>query len=197
MRRDRSYANVYVQYRYNILISIKELIVKAIVKSSIAVALLSSAFFANAAEAQQKIGFVSMQEVLANLPQARNLEQQVQDEFKGQIEEVTKLEEQMRALSEKAQRDASIMSPAERIKMEREMEMLDTTRQLKVKALREDMGRRGNELRDKLMTDVMRNAQAVASEQSFDVVLQSSALVYAADSANLTDEVVKKMTGGN
>lgn len=165
---------------------------KAIVKSSIAVALLSSAFFANAAEAQQKIGFVSMQEVLANLPQARNLEQQVQDEFKGQIEEVTKLEEQMRALSEKAQRDASIMSPAERIKMEREMEMLDTTRQLKVKALREDMGRRGNELRDKLMTDVMRNAQAVASEQSFDVVLQSSALVYAADSANLTDEVVKK-----
>ncbi|GAB3291935.1 OmpH/Skp family outer membrane protein [Pseudidiomarina andamanensis] len=170
---------------------------KAIVKSSIAVALLSSAFFANAAEAQQKIGFVSMQEVLANLPQARNLEQQVQDEFKGQIEEVTKLEEQMRALSEKAQRDASIMSPAERIKMEREMEMLDTTRQLKVKALREDMGRRGNELRDKLMTDVMRNAQAVASEQSFDVVLQSSALVYAADSANLTDEVVKKMTGGN
>ncbi|OZB06820.1 MAG: hypothetical protein B7X54_00800 [Idiomarina sp. 34-48-12] len=197
MRRDRSYANVYVQYRYNILISIKELIVKAIVKSSIAVALLSSAFFANAAEAQQKIGFVSMQEVLANLPQARNLEQQVQDEFKGQIEEVTKLEEQMRALSEKAQRDASIMSPAERIKMEREMEMLDTTRQLKVKALREDMGRRGNELRDKLMTDVMRNAQAVASEQSYDVVLQSSALVYAADSANLTDEVVKKMTGGN
>lgn len=170
---------------------------KAIVKSSIAVALLSSAFFANAAEAQQKIGFVSMQEVLANLPQARNLEQQVQDEFKGQIEEVTKLEEQMRALSEKAQRDASIMSPAERIKMEREMEMLDTTRQLKVKALREDMGRRGNELRDKLMTDVMRNAQAVASEQSYDVVLQSSALVYAADSANLTDEVVKKMTGGN
>lgn len=170
---------------------------KAIVKSSIAVALLSSALFANAAEAQQKIGFVSMQEVLANLPQARNLEQQVQDEFKGQIEEVTKLEEQMRALSEKAQRDATIMSPAERIKMEREMEMLDTTRQLKVKALREDMGRRGNELRDKLMTDVMRNAQAVASEQSFDVVLQSSALVYAADSANLTDEVVKKMTGGN
>ena len=170
---------------------------KAIVKSSIAVALLSSAFFANAAEAQQKIGFVSMQEVLANLPQARNLEQQVQDEFKGQIEEVTKLEEQMRALSEKAQRDASIMSPAERIKMEREMEMLDTTRLLKVKALREDMSRRGNELRDKLMTDVMRNAQAVASEQSYDVVLQSSALVYAADSANLTDEVVKKMTGGN
>ena len=103
----------------------------------------------------------------------------------------------MRGLSEKAQRDASIMSPGERVTMEREMEMLDTTRQLKVKALREDMGRRGNEVRDQLMGEVMRNAQSVATEQSFDVVLQRSALVYANDAANLTDEVIKKMTGGN
>ena len=69
---------------------------KTIVKSSIAIALLSSALFANAAEAQQKIGFVSVQEVLANLPQARNLEQQIQDEFKAQIEEVNAIEEKMR-----------------------------------------------------------------------------------------------------
>lgn len=170
---------------------------KTIVKSSIAIALLSSALFANAAEAQQKIGFVSVQEVLANLPQARNLEQQIQDEFKSQIEEVNAIEEKMRGLSEKAQRDASIMSPGERVTMEREMEMLDTTRQLKVKALREDMNRRGSEVRDQLMGEVMRNAQNVATEQSFDVVLQRSALVYANDAANLTDEVIKKMTGGN
>ena len=167
------------------------------VKTGVAAALLSTALFANAAEAQQKIGFVSMNEVLANLPQARNLEQQIQEEFKAQIDEVNGLEEKMRELGEKAQRDASIMSPGERVSMEREMEMLETTRQLKVKALREDMNRRGNELRDQLMTDVMRQTQAVANEQKFDVVLQSSALLYAADSADLTDAVVKKMTGGN
>jgi len=171
--------------------------VKSFVKTSIAVALLSTALFANAAEAQQKIGFVSIQEVLSKLPQARNLEAQVQDEFKKQIDEVSKIEEQMRGLSEKAQRDASILSNTERLAMEREMEMLETTRQLKLKALREDMNRRGNELRDQLMTDVMRQTQAVANEQKFDVVLQSSALLYAADSADLTDAVVKKMTGGN
>src|SRR5690554_3965089 len=137
-----------------------------------AAALFSTALFANAAEAQQKIGFVSVQEVFANLPQARNLEQQIQDEFKAQIEEVNGFEEKMRALSEKAQRDASIMSPGERVNMEREMEMLETTRQLKVKALREDMNRRGSEMRDQLMAEVMRNAQSVASEQKYDVVLQ-------------------------
>lgn len=168
-----------------------------LIKTSMAAALLSTALFANAAEAQQKIGFVSVQEVFANLPQARNLEQQIQDEFKAQIEEVNGFEEKMRALSEKAQRDASIMSPGERVNMEREMEMLETTRQLKVKALREDMNRRGSEMRDQLMAEVMRNAQSVASEQKYDVVLQRSALIYAADSANLTDAVIKKMNGGN
>lgn len=166
------------------------------VKTSVAAALLSTALFANAADAQQKIGFVSMNEVLANLPQARDLEQQIQEEFKAQIEEVSGLEEKMRELGEKAQRDASIMSPGERVSMEREMEMLETTRQLKVKALREDMNRRGNEMRDQLMADVMRNAQAVATEQSYDVVLQRSALIFATEAANLTDDVIAKMTGG-
>lgn len=166
------------------------------VKTSVAAALLSTALFANAADAQQKIGFVSMNEVLANLPQARDLEQQIQEEFKAQIEEVSGLEEKMRELGEKAQRDASIMSPGERVSMEREMEMLETTRQLKVKALREDMNRRGNEMRDQLMADVMRNAQAVATEQSYDVVLQRSALIFATETANLTDDVIAKMTGG-
>ena len=170
---------------------------KHFVKTSLAAALLSTALFANAAEAQQKIGVVSIQEVLSQLPQARNLEQQVQDEFKKQIEEVGKIEEQMRGLGEKAQRDAAILSNSERLSMEREMEMLETTRQLKMKALREDMNRRGNELRDQLMAEVMRNTQSVASEQNYDVVLQSSALLYASDSADLTSAVIKKMTGGN
>lgn len=170
---------------------------KYFVKTSLAAALLSTALFANAAEAQQKIGVVSIQEVLSQLPQARNLEQQVQDEFKKQIEEVGKIEEQMRGLGEKAQRDAAILSNSERLSMEREMEMLETTRQLKMKALREDMNRRGNELRDQLMAEVMRNTQSVANEQNYDVVLQSSALLYASDSADLTSAVIKKMTGGN
>ncbi len=167
-----------------------------LVKTGIAAAMLSTAMFANAAEAQQKIGVINVQQVFQSLPQARDLETQVQNEFKAQIDAINKIETQMRELSEKAQRDASIMSAGERVSAEREMEMLETTRQLKVKALREDMGRRSNELRDQLLMDIMRNTQSVATENSYDLVLQRSALAYATEASDLTDDVIKKMTGG-
>lgn len=165
-------------------------------KTGIAAALLSTALFANAAEAQQKVGFVSIQQVFGNLPEARNLEQKVEDEFKSRIEEINALQTKMGELSEKAQRDRAILSQADLLNMEREMEMLETQRQLKTKAVREDMNRRGGELRDQLMAEVMRNAQAVAQEQNYDVVVRATALVYAKDSSDLTDDVIKKMTGG-
>jgi|SRR5690554_373838 len=166
-------------------------------KTAIAAALLSTALFANAAEAQQKVGFISLQQVFGSLPEARNLEQKVEDEFKSRIEEINALQTKMGELSEKAQRDRAILSQADLLTMEREMEMLETQRQLKTKAVREDMNRRGSELRDQLMAEVMRNAQAVAQEQNYDVVVRATALVYAKDSSDLTEQVIKKMTGGN
>lgn len=168
-----------------------------IVKTSIAAALLSTALFANAAEAQQKIGYVNMQQVLMNLPQARNLEETVQEEFKSRIAEIEEIETKMKGLQDKAERDRNIMSQSEMQSMGRELELLDATRQVKTKGLREDMQRRGNELRDQLMAEVVRNAQALASEQKFDVVLSANSLVYANESFDLTDDVLKKMTGGN
>lgn len=167
-----------------------------IVKTSIAAALLSTALFANAAEAQQKIGYVNMQQVLVNLPQSRNLEQQVQEEFKSRIAEVEGIGTKMQGLQEKAERDRNILSQSELQNIGRELELLDATRQVKTKGLREDMQRRGNELRDQLMSEVVRNAQAIATEQKYDVVLSASALVYGNDSHDLTDDVLKKMTGG-
>lgn len=167
-----------------------------IVKTSIAAALLSTALFANAAEAQQKIGYVNMQQVLVNLPQSRNLEQQVQEEFKSRIAEVEGIGTKMQGLQEKAERDRNILSQSEMQNIGRELELLDATRQVKTKGLREDMQRRGNELRDQLMSEVVRNAQAIATEQKYDVVLSASALVYGNDSHDLTDDVLKKMTGG-
>ena len=103
----------------------------------------------------------------------------------------------MKGLQEKAERDRNIMSQSEMQNMGRELELLDATRQVKTKDLREDMQRRGNELRDQLMAEVVRNAQALASEQKFDVVLSANSLVYANESFDLTDDVLKKMTGGN
>lgn len=168
-----------------------------LIKTTAIAALLSTAVFAQSAEAQQKIGIVNFQAVFQNLPQARDIETKLQSEFKERIEEIQGIEKRMSELREKQQRDASIMSPSERLELEREYEMLESTRQLKIRALREDTNRRTSEERDKLMMDIARATQTVAGENDFDLVIQSSAVAHAVESADLTDEVLAKMTGGN
>ncbi|MBY6063218.1 OmpH family outer membrane protein [Pseudidiomarina sediminum] len=170
---------------------------KALTKTTLAAAVLASAVFANAAEAQQKIGVVSLQNIFQQLPQAQEISTRLQEEFKGQFDNLDKMTSELQALQEKAERDAQIMSPSERLELSREIEMLETQRQLKYKALREDSDRRQNEERNKLMMEIAREAQAVAREQGFDLVVSGQSVLFAADGLDLTDEVVAKMSSGN
>ncbi|CAB0149821.1 Chaperone protein Skp [Pseudidiomarina piscicola] len=170
---------------------------KVLMKTTIAAALLSTAFFANAAEAQQKIGVVSMQNVLQQLPQAQEISARLQEEFADDFAELEKMTTELQGLQEKAERDAQIMSPSERLDLSREIELLETRRQLKYKALREDSERRQQEERNKLMRDIVREAQALAQAQGFDMMLNDGSVLYATDALDMTDEVLAKMTGGN
>nr|WP_276515358.1 OmpH family outer membrane protein [Pseudidiomarina sediminum] len=175
----------------------RSIAVKALTKTTLAAAVLASAVFANAAEAQQKIGVVSLQNIFQQLPQAQEISTRLQEEFKGQFDNLDKMTSELQALQEKAERDAQIMSPSERLELSREIEMLETQRQLKYKALREDSDRRQNEERNKLMMEIAREAQAVAREQGFDLVVSGQSVLFAADGLDLTDEVVAKMSSGN
>lgn len=170
---------------------------KVLMKTTIAAALLSTAFFANAAEAQQKIGFVSMQNVFQQLPQAQQISERLQEEFADDFAALEKMTTELQSLQEKAERDAQIMSPTERLEISREIEMLETRRQLQYKALREDSERRQQEERNKLMRDIVREAQTVAQAEGYDMVLNDGSVLYAGESLDLTDEVIAKMTGGN
>lgn len=168
---------------------------KVLMKTTIAALLLSTAMFANAAEAQQKIGVVNFQGVFQNLPQARALESTIQEEFKARIEEVQGIEDKLNEMREKQQRDASIMSNNEKVQLGRDFELQESAYQLKVRALREDMNRRLGEERDKLMMEIARAAQSLAQEMQYDLVVQATAVAYVSEAHELTQEVIDKMTG--
>ncbi|MDN7123560.1 OmpH family outer membrane protein [Pseudidiomarina terrestris] len=170
---------------------------KVLMKTTVAAAILSTAFFANAAEAQQKIGVVSMQNVLQQLPQTQQISARLQEEFASDFAELEKMTTELQGLQEKAERDAQIMSPTERLQLSREIELLETRRQLKYKALREDSERRQQEERNKLMRDIVREAQALAQAQGYDMVLNDGSVLYATEALDLTNAVLQKMTAGN
>ncbi len=170
---------------------------KTLIKTTAAAVALSTALFAGAAEAQQKIGVVDMMSIFQQLPQREQISQDLQAEFQDRFEEMRQLETKIQELRQKQERDASIMSSDEKTQLNRELEQLISEAQLKSKALQEDTRRRQQEERNELLGKVQQAINAVAAEQGYDLVLESSAVAFMKADNDLSDEVVTEMSSGN
>ncbi|AVJ55688.1 molecular chaperone [Idiomarina sp. OT37-5b] len=170
---------------------------KTLIKTTAAAVALSTALFAGAAEAQQKIGVVDMMSIFQQLPQREQISQDLQAEFQDRFEEMRQLETKIQELRQKQERDASIMSNDEKTQLNRELEQLISEAQLKSKALQEDTRRRQQEERNELLGKVQQAINAVAAEQGYDLVLESSAVAFMKADNDLSDEVVTEMSSGN
>ncbi|RUO65550.1 periplasmic chaperone for outer membrane proteins Skp [Pseudidiomarina planktonica] len=167
-----------------------------LIKNSLIALTMSAAMLTTAAQAQQRIGVVDVMRVFQELPQREQIAEQLQGEFQERFEEMRRIETRVNELRAKQQRDASIMSDAEKTQVDRELETLAAEAQLKGKALNEDTRRRQNEERNRLLMEVQQVIDKIAKDEGFDIVLQSNAVAYISDSADLSDEVIQAMTSG-
>ena len=138
-----------------------------------------------------------MMNVFQQLPQREQISEKLQNEFQDRFEEMRQLEQKVQELRQKQERDASIMSEAEKTQLARELEQTISQAQLKSKALQEDTRARQNEERNKLLAKVEGVITDIAEEEGYDVVLQRNAVAYMKADNDLSDEVVEKMSSGN
>lgn len=170
---------------------------KTLIKTTAVAVALSTALFAGAAEAQQKIGVVDMMSIFQQLPQREQISQDLQAEFEDRFEEMRQLEQKVQELRQKQERDAAIMSNQEKTQLNRELEQVISEAQLKQKALQEDTRRRQQEERNELLGKVQQAINAVAQEEGYDLVLESNAVAFMKADNDLSDEVVSQMSSGN
>ncbi|EKE84841.1 hypothetical protein A10D4_04495 [Idiomarina xiamenensis 10-D-4] len=165
-------------------------------KTTVTAVAAATALMAGAAQAQQKIGVVDMMQIFQELPQREQISQKLQDEFEPRFQEMRQLEQKVQELRQKQERDQSIMSEQEKTQLNRQLEQVVAEAQLKNKALQEDTRRRQAEERNKLLGDVQQAINAIADAEGYDIVLQSNAVAFIKKDADLSDEVVERMKGG-
>ena len=167
---------------------------KKLAKYAIASAMLGSAMFSTAAMAEQKIGVVNVQEIFQSLPQAAKIQNAIQMEFKEQVDEVNLLQRDGQLYTEKLQRDAATMSAQE--KKELEEKILSVREQLsqKVQPLQQNIQRRQNEERNKLLALIKQAIDAVAAKEGYDIVLDAPAIVYVDESNDLSQQVFDQVS---
>ncbi|MBY5990666.1 OmpH family outer membrane protein [Ferrimonas balearica] len=166
-------------------------------KKVIATAALMLATLAPAAMAEQKIAIVDMGAVVAQHPQREAIGQQMEKDFGERMAEVRKLQDELRGLAEKSQRDAALMSDQQKTELERQAQSLQSDLQLKGKALEEDMQKRQNQEQQKILMDVKRAIDAVAAAEGYDIVLEARAALFATDQVDISAKVVESITKGN
>ncbi len=140
-----------------------------------------------------KVGFVNTAKILDEAPQAQNARRQLEREFSPRDRGLTDAERSLQQLEDRLQRDGQVMSEAQRRQLERDI--LTQRRDLarSVAELRDDLNLRRNEELSKLQQQVRDAILAVAREQRFDLVLNDIGVIYAADTVDITDQVLRRL----
>ncbi|MBP6517940.1 OmpH family outer membrane protein [Shewanella sp.] len=146
----------------------------------------------------EKIAVVDMGAVFEQLPQREQISQSLKKEFGDRVADVQKMQEEMRSLMEKQQRDGALMNDAQKTELVRKMESLKSEYQLKGKALDEDHRRRQGEEQNKLLVKVQKAINTIAEKDQYDLVLQRGrgAVIYVKPNADISGKVVEALSKG-
>lgn len=155
--------------------------------------LLSSSFFANAAQAAEKVAYVNTPAVFQALPQREVAMKQMQQEFKDRAAELQNIKTEAQEKIQKLKRDGSIMKQADVEKLRIEIGQLESTYKIKGQALEQESQRREGLERQKLFKVIQAAVKKVATKQGYDMVVDAQALRYANPKYDITQEVIKEL----
>src|SRR6202051_922100 len=139
--------------------------------------------------AETKMGFVDFQKLLEEAPQTKAAMQALENEFAPRRRELLTLQNDLKARDDKLQKEAAVMSEADRAKAEKTLR--DQQREFSRKAgeFQDDAGTRKNEEIGKVQRYLVTEIQAYATAQGYDLVL-GDGVFYAKGPLDITANVL-------
>jgi len=165
-------------------------------RSIAAVFLLAAASLAAPAHAQEtRLGFVNTERILRDAAPAKAAQLKLEQEFATRDQEMKDMAARLRELSERLDRDASVLAETERQRRQRELAELDRDFQRKQREFREDLNQRRNEELARVVEKANRAIRQIAEQEKYDLILQEA--VYASPRIDITDKVLRALQGVN
>jgi outer membrane protein len=151
--------------------------------------LLVGACMAFPAVAQDfKIGFVNTERVLREANLAKASQAKLEQEFSRREKDLQTVGGQLKAASEKLEREAPTLPEAQRIARQRQLVDQDRDFQRKQREFQEDVTLRKNEELQQVLERANRVIKQVAETEKYDLILQEA--VYINPKHDITDKVL-------
>jgi len=165
---------------------------------SLAFAIAMSVIAMPAAQAQSasglKVAVVDVRSVFEQLPQSRDIAKTIEMEFQERAERLRGMETSMTELQERLQRDEAIMSEQEMQEGAMKLQQQYQEYQERREALSEQLTRRRNEERNRVLGQIQQVVNDIAESEGFDLVLEAGNIAFAKNNLNITERVIERMS---
>jgi outer membrane protein len=154
--------------------------------------LTASVLCAGLAQAQEvKIGFVSTERIFREAAPAKTANAKIEQEFSKRDKELQDMGARLKTMADKLDKDAPVLSEADRGRRQRELGDLDKDFQRRQREFREDLNQRRNEELATVLDRTNRVIKQIAEAEKYDIVFQEA--VYISPRIDITDKVLKAL----
>jgi len=136
-----------------------------------------------------KIGFVNVQRLLIESPQANAANRALENEFAPRQRDLQAKQKSFKDRADKFQKDGPVMGADERSKAENDLRRDERELQRQVEELREDLNNRKNEELGKLRVNVLREIEGFAKQGGYDLILSDG--LYVTPAMDVTAQVLQ------
>jgi outer membrane protein len=153
------------------------------------------ALTAVAASAQElKIGYVNSERILRDSAPARAASQKLEQEFAKRDRELQDAGAKLKAAAERFEKDAPVLSEADRARRQRELSEMDRDLQRRQREFREDLNQRQREELQGLLERTQRLVKQLAEQEKYDLIVQDA--VYFSPRVDITEKVLRALNNG-
>lgn len=157
-----------------------------------ATAMVLAALLATSAAAQgAKIGAVNVDRILRDSAVAKAVTAKLEQDFSKRERDLQALAAQVKAASEKLEREAPTLPESQRVTRQRQLVEQDRDLQRKQREFQEDLSLRRNEGLQQVLEKVNRVLKQVAEAEKYDLIVQEAA--YINPKLDITDKVLEAL----
>lgn len=146
---------------------------------------------ANAGAADLKIGFIDAERVNRESAPADQASKRLEKEFQPRVQELQRLESQVKAMQVQLEKDVLTLSENDRRKREQDLSRQIVDLQRKQREYTEDLNLRRNQELAGLLERANKIIRQIAESEKYDLILQEA--VYRSPRVDITDRVLKAL----
>ena len=147
---------------------------------------------AQAAAADMKVAIVNVQQLLQQSPRVAALSKKLESQFKTRQSKIGDEQKALQDELDKFKKESPTMSQKEKDKVQKQISDERSDLVKKVVSYQQDLQKEQNKVMQNILADLNGIVSNIAKAQSYGLVLDSQAVIYAGDGNDITKEVEKQ-----